>query len=92
MGNRLRIQKNADDQLGSEVLNQSGTIETLQGDLNFNTAWLRNTRVGLKTREVVTEKLMSKYSWLTLTLTKADIPVDWEGIRVSFDVIVCPVG
>ncbi|WP_445336176.1 hemagglutinin repeat-containing protein [Citrobacter koseri] len=87
-GNRLRIQKNADGQRNSEVLNQSGTIETLQGDLNINTAWLRNTRAGLKTGEAVTENLMSKYPWLTPT--KADIPVDWEGIRVSFDVIACP--
>ncbi|EJE3041425.1 hemagglutinin repeat-containing protein [Salmonella enterica] len=87
-GNRLRIQKNADGQRNSEVLNQSGTIETLQGDLDINTAWLRNTRAGLKTGEAVTENLMSRYPWLTPT--KADIPVGWEGIRVSFDVLACP--
>ncbi|MBS8996639.1 hemagglutinin repeat-containing protein [Escherichia coli] len=89
-GNRLRIQKNADGQRGSEVLNQSGTIETLRGDLNISTAWLRNTRAGLKTGEAVTENLMNKYPWLTPM--KADIPVDWEGIRVSFDVLPCPTG
>ncbi|TQI82469.1 filamentous hemagglutinin [Serratia fonticola] len=46
-GNSLWMQKDADGNANSEIVNSSGTIETEKGDITINTAHLLNQRDGL---------------------------------------------
>ncbi|WP_170865759.1 hemagglutinin repeat-containing protein [Serratia plymuthica] len=62
-GNSLWMQKDADGNANSEIVNTSGTVETENGDIQIKTAHLLNQRDGLKT-SVTQEDLTQKYDWL----------------------------
>lgn len=61
--NKLWMQKDADGNTNSQIVNTSGTIETETGDIQIKTAHLLNQRDGLKT-SVTQEDLTKKYDWL----------------------------
>jgi filamentous hemagglutinin len=62
-GNSLWMQKDADGNANSEIVNSSGTIETEKGDITINTAHLLNQRDGLSVSK--TEDSLPQYPWLT---------------------------
>jgi len=53
-GDSLWMQKNAQGETNSEIINRSGTIETIQGDITINTSHLLNERDGLEVTETHT--------------------------------------
>ncbi|NBJ32318.1 filamentous hemagglutinin N-terminal domain-containing protein [Serratia fonticola] len=62
-GNSLWMQKDAGGNANSEIVNTSGTIETENGDIAINTAYLLNERDGLNVSK--TEGSLPRYPWLT---------------------------
>ncbi len=76
-GNRLWMQKNAAGAANREVLNTSGNIETLEGDITIKTEHLLNERDGL----TVTEKEFNETTELdsTLLVNILDVPLDQVG-------------
>ncbi|MEW5561626.1 hemagglutinin repeat-containing protein [Enterobacter asburiae] len=54
-GNNLVMQKDAQGATNSEIINRSGTIETIQGDITINTSHLLNERDGLEVTETHTD-------------------------------------
>ncbi|WP_275669478.1 hemagglutinin repeat-containing protein [Pectobacterium versatile] len=73
-GNNLWVQRDAQGNASTSLLNSSGTIETQSGDITINTGTLTNQREGL----VVTETALSidkKPSWLGAT--RVNIPTSW---------------
>ncbi|WP_159565323.1 hemagglutinin repeat-containing protein [Budvicia diplopodorum] len=63
-GNSLWMQKDAAGNANAAVINRSGTIETISGDITINTAQLLNERDGLSVTS--TERsLIDEYEWLT---------------------------
>ena len=70
-GNSLWMQRDMAGNANSEVVNTSGNIETLRGDISIKTGHLLNERDGLK---VTTEKhdYFDEYDWLTETI--ANVP------------------
>ncbi|WP_308415381.1 hemagglutinin repeat-containing protein, partial [Pectobacterium versatile] len=73
-GNSLWVQRDAQGNASTSLLNSSGTIETQSGDITINTGTLTNQREGL----VVTETALSidkKPSWLGAT--RVNIPTSW---------------
>ncbi|MGN2425918.1 hemagglutinin repeat-containing protein [Klebsiella electrica] len=63
-GNNLVMQKDASGTANSEVINRSGSIETVNGNISINTANLLNTRDGLKVDTTYQEFMPSDQSWL----------------------------
>ncbi|MEQ9947641.1 hemagglutinin repeat-containing protein [Pectobacterium aroidearum] len=84
-GNNLWVQRDAQGNASTSLLNSSGTIETQSGDITINTGTLTNQREGL----VVTETKLTDESvpdWAGKTI--ANIPIGWfkpedYGIYVS---------
>ncbi|MBN3172565.1 hemagglutinin repeat-containing protein [Pectobacterium brasiliense] len=73
-GNNLWVQRDAQGNASTSLLNSSGTIETQSGDITINTGTLTNQREGL----VVTESESTAESvpdWVGKT--DAYIPIDW---------------
>ncbi|WP_434998799.1 hemagglutinin repeat-containing protein [Pectobacterium brasiliense] len=73
-GNNLWVQRDAQGNASTSLLNSSGTIETQSGDITINTGTLTNQREGL----VVTETALTGDSvpdWVGKT--KVDIPIEW---------------
>ncbi|MEQ9879252.1 hemagglutinin repeat-containing protein [Pectobacterium aroidearum] len=73
-GNNLWVQRDAQGNASTSLLNSSGTIETQSGDITINTGTLTNQREGL----VVTEGELTAESvpdWVGKT--KVDIPIEW---------------
>ncbi|GKW20524.1 hypothetical protein PEC302107_22530 [Pectobacterium araliae] len=73
-GNSLWVQRDAQGNASTSLLNSSGTIETQSGDITINTGTLTNQREGL----VVTETELGidkKPSWLGAT--RVNIPTSW---------------
>ena len=82
-GNSLWMQKNAAGAANSEVVNTSGNIETLQGDITIKTAHLLNERDGL----TVTENHVDASADLgsTLKVNILDVPRDNLGIYTTVE-------
>ncbi|MCL6336445.1 hemolysin BL-binding protein, partial [Pectobacterium carotovorum subsp. carotovorum] len=73
-GNSLWVQRDAQGNASTSLLNSSGTIETQSGDITINTGTLTNQREGL----VVTESESTTGSvpeWAGKTT--ANIPIEW---------------
>ncbi|WP_318841991.1 hemagglutinin repeat-containing protein [Pectobacterium versatile] len=73
-GNSLWVQRDAQGNASTSLLNSSGTIETQAGDITINTGTLTNQREGF----VVTETELAGDSvpdWAGKT--KVDIPIEW---------------
>ncbi|WP_326489999.1 hemagglutinin repeat-containing protein, partial [Pectobacterium versatile] len=73
-GNSLWVQRNAQGNASTSLLNSSGTIETQSGDITINTGTLTNQREGF----VVTETELAGDSvpeWAGKTT--ANIPIEW---------------
>ncbi|MEI7182299.1 hemagglutinin repeat-containing protein [Pectobacterium carotovorum] len=73
-GNSLWVQRDAQGNASTSLLNSSGTIETQSGDITINTGTLTNQREGL----VVTETELAGDSvpeWAGKTI--ANIPIGW---------------
>ncbi|MFJ5501009.1 hemagglutinin repeat-containing protein, partial [Pectobacterium sp. CHL-2024] len=73
-GNNLWVQRDAQGNASTSLLNSSGTIETQSGDITINTGTLTNQREGL----VVTETELAGDSvpdWAGKTI--ANIPIEW---------------
>ncbi|POD95166.1 hypothetical protein BV925_03490 [Pectobacterium odoriferum] len=73
-GNSLWVQRDAQGNASTSLLNSSGTIETQSGDITINTGTLTNQREGL----VVTETELAGDSvpeWVGKT--KVNIPIEW---------------
>ncbi|MEI7073104.1 hemagglutinin repeat-containing protein, partial [Pectobacterium versatile] len=73
-GNSLWVQRNAQGNASTSLLNSSGTIETQSGDITINTGTLTNQREGL----VVTESESTAESvpdWVGKTTV--NIPIEW---------------
>ncbi|MFP9440291.1 hemagglutinin repeat-containing protein, partial [Pectobacterium brasiliense] len=73
-GNNLWVQRDAEGNASTSLLNSSGTIETQSGDITINTGTLTNQREGL----VVTETALTGDSvpdWAGKT--DAYIPIEW---------------
>ncbi|MFJ5316435.1 hemagglutinin repeat-containing protein [Pectobacterium versatile] len=73
-GNSLWVQRDAQGNASTSLLNSSGTIETQSGDITINTGTLTNQREGF----VVTETALAGGSvpdWAGKT--KVDIPIEW---------------
>ncbi|WP_072034242.1 hemagglutinin repeat-containing protein [Pectobacterium fontis] len=73
-GNNLWVQRDAQGNASTALLNSSGTIETQSGDITINTGTLTNQREGL----VVTESESTAESvpdWAGKTT--ANIPIEW---------------
>ncbi|MBA5601510.1 hemagglutinin repeat-containing protein [Pectobacterium aroidearum] len=73
-GNNLWVQRDAQGNASTSLLNSSGTIETQSGDITINTGTLTNQREGL----VVTETESTAGSipeWAGKTT--ANIPIEW---------------
>ncbi|MGI8488887.1 hemagglutinin repeat-containing protein [Pectobacterium sp. S5] len=73
-GNSLWVQRDAQGNASTSLLNSSGTIETQSGDITINTGTLTNQREGL----VVTESESTAESvpdWAGKTMV--DIPIEW---------------
>ncbi|POY56417.1 hemolysin BL-binding protein [Pectobacterium versatile] len=73
-GNSLWVQRDAQGNASTSLLNSSGTIETQSGDITINTGTLTNQREGF----VVTETALAGGSvpdWVGKT--DADIPIEW---------------
>ncbi|WKA60627.1 hemagglutinin repeat-containing protein [Pectobacterium aroidearum] len=73
-GNNLWVQRDAQGNASTSLLNSSGTIETQSGDITINTSTLTNQREGL----VVTESESTAESvpdWVGKTT--ANIPIEW---------------
>ncbi|MCL6399642.1 hemolysin BL-binding protein, partial [Pectobacterium carotovorum subsp. carotovorum] len=73
-GNSLWVQRDAQGNASTSLLNSSGTIETQSGDITINTGTLTNQREGL----VVTETELTGDSvpdWVGKTT--ANIPIEW---------------
>ncbi|MEI7123500.1 hemagglutinin repeat-containing protein, partial [Pectobacterium versatile] len=73
-GNNLWVQRDAQGNASTSLLNSSGTIETQSGDITINTGTLTNQREGL----VVTESESTAESvpdWAGKTI--ANIPIEW---------------
>ncbi len=63
-GNNLVMQKDTSGAANTEVINRSGSIETVNGNISINTANLLNTRDGLKVDTSYQEFMPSDQSWL----------------------------
>ncbi|MCH5084122.1 hemagglutinin repeat-containing protein, partial [Pectobacterium versatile] len=73
-GNSLWVQRDAQGNASTSLLNSSGTIETQSGDITINTGTLTNQREGL----VVTETALAGDAvpeWAGKTT--ANIPIEW---------------
>ncbi|RJL50290.1 hemagglutinin repeat-containing protein, partial [Pectobacterium carotovorum] len=73
-GNNLWVQRDAQGNASTSMLNSSGTIETQSGDITINTGTLTNQREGF----VVTETELAGDSvpdWAGKTI--ANIPIEW---------------
>ncbi|WP_211027720.1 hypothetical protein, partial [Pectobacterium versatile] len=73
-GNSLWVQRDAQGNASTSLLNSSGTIETQSGDITINTGTLTNQREGL----VVTESESTAESvpdWVGKTTV--NIPIEW---------------
>uniref|UniRef100_UPI002DD437BF hemagglutinin repeat-containing protein n=1 Tax=Pectobacterium versatile TaxID=2488639 RepID=UPI002DD437BF len=73
-GNSLWVQRDAQGNASTSLLNSSGAIETQSGDITINTGTLTNQREGF----VVTETALAGGSvpdWAGKT--KVDIPIEW---------------
>ncbi|UYX08495.1 hemagglutinin repeat-containing protein [Pectobacterium cacticida] len=73
-GNNMWVQRDAQGNASTSLLNSSGTIETQSGDITINTGTLTNQREGL----VVTESeypINGRPSWIGLT--NVNIPLSW---------------
>ncbi|WP_323744244.1 hemagglutinin repeat-containing protein [Pectobacterium carotovorum] len=73
-GNNLWVQRDAQGNASTSLLNSSGTIETQSGDITINTGTLTNQREGF----VVTESESTAESvpdWVGKTT--ANIPIEW---------------
>ncbi|MBK5073804.1 hemagglutinin repeat-containing protein [Budviciaceae bacterium CWB-B4] len=80
-GNSLWMQKDAAGNANSLVLNSSGTIETIDGDITINTGHLLNERDGLTVTQTERD-LISEYDWLSsteATLSHDDVALDLYG-------------
>ncbi|PEI05578.1 AT-2 family transporter [Pantoea agglomerans] len=72
-GNSMWLQGDAAGNANGEVINNSGTIETQNGDITINTGHLLNTRDGLSTHEGITQ--LATPSWAKGTNVR--IPFSW---------------
>uniref|UniRef100_UPI00387839D9 hemagglutinin repeat-containing protein n=1 Tax=Klebsiella michiganensis TaxID=1134687 RepID=UPI00387839D9 len=66
-GYHLVMQKNASGAANSSILNASGSIETVNGDITINTADLLNTRDGLKVDTTYQEFMPADQSQLNVS-------------------------
>jgi|AGFS01.1.fsa_nt_gi filamentous haemagglutinin family N-terminal domain len=66
-GNDLVMQKDASGAANSRILNASGSIETINGDISINTANLLNTRDGLKVDTTYQEFMPADQSQLNVS-------------------------
>ncbi|AEG96728.1 hemagglutinin repeat-containing protein [Klebsiella aerogenes] len=66
-GNNLVMQKDASGAANAEVINSSGSIETVNGDITINTADLLNTRDGLKVDTTYQEFMPTDQSQLNVS-------------------------
>ncbi|ENV9336536.1 hemagglutinin repeat-containing protein [Klebsiella aerogenes] len=66
-GNNLVMQKDASGAANSSILNASGSIETVNGDITINTADLLNTRDGLKVDTTYQEFMPTDQSQLNVS-------------------------
>lgn len=72
VGNNLVMQRDASGTANAEVVNSSGNIETIHGDITIKTGHLLNERTGL-TSTIQTTNLTTTYPWLGQAT--ANIPV-----------------
>ncbi|MHC3772084.1 hemagglutinin repeat-containing protein [Pantoea agglomerans] len=72
-GGSMWLQGDAAGNANGEVINNSGTIETQNGDITINTGHLLNTRDGLSTHEEITQLVTP--SWAKGTNVR--IPFSW---------------
>ena len=72
-GNSLWMQRDMAGNANAEVVNTSGNIETVNGDITINTGHLLNEREGLSVTSE-NHNYLDEYDWLTETT--ADIPFD----------------
>ena len=72
-GGSMWLQGDATGNANGEVINNSGTIETQNGDITINTGHLLNTRDGLSTHEGITQ--LATPSWAKGTNVR--IPFSW---------------
>ncbi|WP_434747489.1 hemagglutinin repeat-containing protein [Pantoea sp. Lu_F5_004] len=72
-GGSMWLQGDAAGNANGEVINNSGTIETQNGDITINTGHLLNTRDGLSTQEEITQLVTP--SWAKGTNVR--IPFSW---------------
>ncbi|MCE0814296.1 hemagglutinin repeat-containing protein, partial [Buttiauxella sp. S04-F03] len=74
-GNNLWMQRDMAGNANTEVVNTSGNIETLRGDISIKTGHLLNERSGLSVSVSGETDLTTQYSWLTATI--ADVPTSY---------------
>ncbi|MEW7313272.1 hemagglutinin repeat-containing protein [Buttiauxella gaviniae] len=72
-GNNLWMQRDAAGNANAEVVNTSGNIETVNGDITIKTGHLLNERDGLEVTQ--TESSLPQYSWVTDI--EAQIPLSY---------------
>ncbi|WP_312729899.1 two-partner secretion domain-containing protein [Atlantibacter hermannii] len=68
-GNNLVMQKDASGAANAEVINTSGNIETINGDISINSSNLLNTRDGLKVDTTYQEFMPADQSQLNVPFT-----------------------
>ncbi len=68
-GNNLVMQKDASGAANAEVINTSGNIETINGDISINSSNLLNTRDGLKVDTTYQEFMPADQSQLNVSFT-----------------------
>ncbi|MGP6472806.1 hemagglutinin repeat-containing protein [Rahnella aceris] len=74
-GNSLWMQRDMAGNVNAEVVNTSGNIETVNGDITINTGHLVNEREGLVAHVTEETDLAGQYSWLTSI--DADVPLSY---------------
>lgn len=82
-GNSLLMQKDASGAASSHILNASGSIETVSGDISINTANLLNTRDGLKVDTTYQEFMPANQSQLNVSFAS----IGAENLGVASDVL-----
>nr|WP_213317736.1 hemagglutinin repeat-containing protein [Klebsiella aerogenes] len=82
-GNNLVMQKDASGAANSSILNASGSIETVNGDITINTADLLNTRDGLKMDTTYQEFMPTDQSQLNVSF----ISMGKENLGIASDTL-----
>lgn len=82
-GNNLVMQKDASGAANSSILNASGSIETVNGDITINTADLLNTRDGLKVNTTYQEFMPTDQSQLNVSF----ISMGKENLGIASDTL-----